>query len=321
MKKAVFFVPLSLVGLFFSVYILLASTTNFLSVEAGYAIGEVSRWCERISGGYFREPANALSNLGFMITGLLMFWILANEKKIVGSRFHGPTITALTYATAAVWLGPGSLLMHGTHTTWGQWADWLSMIMWISIPWLVNIFTIKNWKESLFLKTYLFIVGIYGILSWFLGTGLGVNFNFWFLSIALWVITEVLQSFYSPTVRYLSGFVGIAVMAVFGIFPTDIIQEPTKFWWIILFWIPAFFINEKHRSNKRYFPWYWLGIAFYMTAFTIWLQGYPNKPFCNPDSLIQPHAIWHILSSCATLSFFFFFRTTSDHHTRVKKFY
>ena len=321
MKKAVFFIPLSLVGLFFSAYILLASTTNFLSVEAGYAIGEVSRWCERISGGYFREPANALSNLGFMITGLLMFWILANEKKIVGSRFHGPTITALTYATAAVWLGPGSLLMHGTHTTWGQWADWLSMIMWISIPWLVNIFTIKNWKESLFLKTYLFIVGIYGILSWFLGTGLGVNFNFWFLSIALWVITEVLQSFYSPTVRYLSGFVGIAVMAVFGIFPTDIIQEPTKFWWIILFWIPAFFINEKHRSNKRYFPWYWLGIAFYMTAFTIWLQGYPNKPFCNPDSLIQPHAIWHILSSCATLSFFFFFRTTSDHHTRVKKFY
>ena len=119
MNRTVFFVPLSLVGLFFTVYILLASTTNFLSVEPGYAIGEVSRWCERISGGYFREPANALSNLGFMFTGLLMFWILANEKKIKGSRFHGPTITALTYATAAVWLGPGSLLMHGTHTALG----------------------------------------------------------------------------------------------------------------------------------------------------------------------------------------------------------
>ena len=309
MNKAVFFIPLSLVGLFFTIYILLASTTNFLSVEPGYAIGEVSRWCERISGGYFREPANALSNLGFISTGLLMFWILASEKKIKGSRFHGPTITALTYATAAVWLGPGSLLMHGTHTAWGQWADWLSMIMWISIPWLVNIFTIKNWEESLFLKTYLFIVGIYGILSWFLGTGLGVNFNFWFLSIALWIITEVLQSFYRPMVRYLSGFIGIAVMAVFGIFPNEIIQELTKYWWIILFWIPAFFINQKHQSNKRYFPWYWLGIVFYMTAFVIWLQGYPNQPLCNPDSLIQPHAIWHILSSCATLSFFFFFRT------------
>ena len=24
------------------------------------AIGEISRWCERVSGGFFREPANTL---------------------------------------------------------------------------------------------------------------------------------------------------------------------------------------------------------------------------------------------------------------------
>ena len=121
------------------VYILLAATTNFLSVEAGYAIGEVSRWCERISGGYLGEPANALSNLGFTTTGLIMFWILLTKKN-VKIRFSWPTPTALLYASAALFLGPGSLLMHGTHTTWGQWADWLSMIMYISIPWLVNVF-------------------------------------------------------------------------------------------------------------------------------------------------------------------------------------
>ena len=27
-------------------------------------IGEASRWCERVSGGAFREPVNTLSNLG-----------------------------------------------------------------------------------------------------------------------------------------------------------------------------------------------------------------------------------------------------------------
>ena len=311
MNKNIFYIPLSLVGLFFTLYFLLASTTNFLSVEPGYAIGEISRWCERISGGFFREPANALSNIGFMTTGLLMFWILANEKKIEGSRFHGPTPTALTYAGAAVFLGPGSLLMHGTHTAWGQWADWLSMIMWISIPWLVNIFTMKNWRESLFVKTYLIVVGLYGLLSWFLGTDLGINFNFWFLSIALWVITEVLQTFYSKTVRLLSGFVGIAVLAVFGRFPDEIIANFSEYWWVTLFWIPALFINEKHKSNKKYFPWYWLGIFFYISAWIIWLQGYPGQPYCDPDSILQPHAIWHILSSCATLSFFFFFRTAT----------
>ena len=95
MNLKVFYIPLSVSGLFFFIYFLLASTTNFLSVEPGYAIGEISRWCERISDGHFREPANALSNIGFMLTGLFMFWILANEKKVEGSRFHGPTITAL----------------------------------------------------------------------------------------------------------------------------------------------------------------------------------------------------------------------------------
>ena len=137
------------------------------------------------------------------------------------------------------------------------------------------------------------------------------NFNFWFLSIALWVITEVLQTFYSKPVRLLSGFVGIAVLAVFGRFPDEIIANFSEYWWVTLFWIPALFINEKHESNKKYFPWYWLGIFFYISAWIIWLQGYPGQPYCDPDSILQPHAIWHILSSCATLSFFFFFRTAT----------
>ena len=34
------------------------------------AIGEISRWCERVSGGFFREPSNTLGNLGFIATGL-----------------------------------------------------------------------------------------------------------------------------------------------------------------------------------------------------------------------------------------------------------
>ena len=310
MNRLLFYAPLGLSFLFFLIYLLLAANTNFISVEAGYAIGEVSRWCERISDSYFREQANALSNIGFMTTGLIMFWILARETRVSGSRFHGSAPTAILYAATAWFLGPGSLLMHGTHTTWGQWADWLSMIMYISIPWLVNLFTTKNWKESLFIKTYLIIVGLYGFLSWHLGTGLGINFNFWFLSIALWVITEVLQSLYTPILRILSGFVGIGVMSVFGVFPNEIFTNLDQYWWIALFWIPAIFINKKSDYSKRYTPWFWLGVFFYVSAFIIWLQGYPEQPLCNPDSIFQPHAMWHLLSACATFSFFFFFRTT-----------
>ena len=44
------------------------------------AIGEISRWCERVSYGLFREPSNALSNLGFMFAGLMMLRILATDS-------------------------------------------------------------------------------------------------------------------------------------------------------------------------------------------------------------------------------------------------
>ena len=94
----VFLLPLVTVIAFFALYFVQASTTSFLSVEKGYAIGEVSRWCERISGGFFREPFNALSNLGFITTGLIMFWIIAHEPKNQESRFVGPTPVAILYA-------------------------------------------------------------------------------------------------------------------------------------------------------------------------------------------------------------------------------
>ena len=192
MNKKVFFIPLSASFLFFVAYLLLAQTGSFLSVEPGYSINDVSRWCERISGGYFREPSNALSNIGFITTGLIMFWILSRESR-GKSRFHGASPTAIIFATAALFLGPGSLLMHGTHTAWGQWADWLSMIMFISIPWLVNIFVIKDYSENVFAKTYVSYITIYALISWNFGNDLGIGLNLWFLSIALWVIKEALQ--------------------------------------------------------------------------------------------------------------------------------
>ena len=70
-------------------YVLLASMGYMLSVEPGLSIGGISRWCERVVDGIFREPANALSNLGFMISGLIMFKVLSDEKPRDNQRFYG----------------------------------------------------------------------------------------------------------------------------------------------------------------------------------------------------------------------------------------
>ena len=51
----------------------------------------------------------------------------------------------------------------------------------------------------------------------------------------------------------------------------------------------------------------------YITAWIIWLQGNltinPNSEFCNPDSLIQAHGIWHILTAVSTIFFFYHYRS------------
>ncbi|GIS38323.1 MAG: hypothetical protein Ct9H90mP10_07240 [Actinomycetota bacterium] len=39
------------------------------------AIGEISRWCERVRGGLLREPSNPLGNLGFFLSVYICFII------------------------------------------------------------------------------------------------------------------------------------------------------------------------------------------------------------------------------------------------------
>ena len=110
------------------------------------AIGEVSRWCERVAPGLLREPVNTLANLGFVAVGLTIFGILARDERLgrrtvvspEGSRtvdrFVGNTPTALLYAAAATFLGPGSMLMHGSHLRLGAWLDNVSMVAYVLVP-------------------------------------------------------------------------------------------------------------------------------------------------------------------------------------------
>jgi len=309
-KSHSFYLALAICLIYFAVYIILGSKGISLSLEPNESIGDISRWCERVSGGIFREPANALSNIGFMIMGLLMFWVLTNDKaKLNSNQFHGLTPISSLYAGASIFLGPGSMLMHGTHTEWGEWADNLSMIMYIIIPWLLNIKEMGDWSIKRFFSTYFLIVLVYALARWFFGSELGINLDLFGLSIGLWVISETLFRFWSPAFRWISGFVGFFVAAVFGIMPNEIFSNLNEYWWIVLFWIPAIFSIRAPTVKRNYSPWFFAGMITYVLAFIIWLQGYPDTPYCKPDSIIQPHAIWHLMTAFSTWCFFKFFRT------------
>jgi len=279
--------------------------------------GELSRWCERVSAGLFREPVNALSNLGFMVAGVVMFLVLTRDRteRPRSNRFHGLTPLAVLYAGATTCLGAGSLLMHGTNTAWGAWADNLGMVGYILVPWLINVAEMGRWPVRRLFAVYLVLMVVYGIGYALWGGKLGINLDLFELSIALWGISELLYRFWSPLVRLLSGLSGFAIAAAFGIMPWEMLAAPAKFWWVILFWIPAVLSHHEPRGRRAYAPWYVAGVAIYMIAFAIWLTGRPDNPWCRPDSLIQAHGIWHLLNAVAILCFFKFLRTEQPRAT------
>ena len=197
--------------------------------------------------------------------------------------------------------------MHGTNTNWGGWADNLSMIMFIILPWLYNIYSMSNWTSKQLISIYISIVVIYSIWRWFTDWGLGINFNLFGVSIGLWAISETLYRFWTPSFRFLSGFVGFIVLLLFGTMPNEVFNNFSEYWWVILFWLPGLLATKK-PLNTRTYKWYFLGMIAYFSAFAIWLTGVPDNELCEPDSIIQAHSIWHLLSALATYFFFLHFR-------------
>ncbi len=308
MNNNPFYIALSITGLFTIVFFYLSSKGLIQSQEEAFLIGEASRWCERVSDGWFREPVNTLSNFGFVIIGLIIFWIISNESTSENNLFFGVTGITLIYATAAVYLGPGSMLMHATNTEWGGWADNLSMVMYIVIPWLYNISLMAKWSIKKFVITYFAIIVIYAVLRWLYGWGLGIGFNLFGTSIGLWFISEALYRFWSPSFRFLSGFLGFFVMFLFGTSPIDIFNNISDYWWTLLFWLPGLLANHK-PEGKRSTIWFILGMVVYFLAFAIWTTGVPDHQNCIPDSFIQAHGIWHLLTALATFLFFIHYRS------------
>ena len=306
-----FYISLVLSGLFVIAFFVLSALGYIQSIESQGIIGDASRWCERVSGGLFREPVNTLSNLGFMLVGIYIFYTITTDTNTSSNNyFVGLTGISILYASAAIFLGPGSMLMHGTNSGWGGWADNLSMIMYILIPWLYNIFRMSNWTVRRFLEIYFSIVVIYAVMRWISGWGLGINLELFSVSIGLWAISEFLFKFWSPLFRFLSGFVGFVVLALFGTTPLDVIANFSEYWWVILFWIPGLLSNKKPTTTRTY-KWYFLGMVAYFLAFFIWSTGVPDHALCRPDSLIQAHGIWHLLSAVATYCFFLHYRSES----------
>ena len=76
-----------------------------------------------------------------------------------------------------------------------------------------------------------------------------------------------------------------------------------------MFWLPALLATQRPDRERRYFPYFLLGVFLYVSAFVIWQTGKTAHPLCNPDALLQAHGLWHLMTAIATVCFFLFLRS------------
>ena len=95
---------------------------------SGADVGRGGRFCEAARDGTVLQPANCLSNLGFVVAGLLIAFQAGRPSTLgdVLPRYRG---LATAYACVVVLLGPGSAAMHATQAELGGDLDLLSMYL------------------------------------------------------------------------------------------------------------------------------------------------------------------------------------------------
>ena len=238
-----------------------------------------------------------------------MFFRLSKDATQGNAPLFGSFKIALLYASASTFLGPASMAMHGTHTRFGAWLDNVSMISYILILWIYNLKKLTKFSSRTFFITYSTLLAYYAYSYWYLDSGLGIGIDLFELSIGLWIATEVLVKMPNVYGRLLSGLTVLLTQQLFGSSVIDSLQNLQENWEMLLYFIPALIPNLHGGTERKYTPWFFIGVASFFGALMIWETGVPEHPWCEPDSWLQAHMVWHLLCAAATLSFFNFFRT------------
>jgi hypothetical protein len=64
--------------------------------------------------------------------------------------------------------------------------------------------------------------------------------------------------------------------------------------------------------DRRFWPWLAAALGSFGVAIVIWRLSWTGAPLCAPDSMLQGHAVWHLLAMAVTpFCVFFYLRTES----------
>jgi Ceramidase len=226
----------------------------------GPDVGRGANFCEAARDGWVKQPANSLSNLGFVVAGLLVAW-RAGRRDQLGDVLPRHDGLATSYACVVVVLGPASAAMHATQSEHGGDLDLLSMYLVASFA---AAYALMRWVRQgrvLFAQLFLLFVAACELIGLYDGT--------------------------VPVVEQ-SGNIAFAALLL-----TAVVLE-------IRLWLRAGRGSEQEpRTDLR---WGAASLGTILVAFAIW--NVTKSAWCDPHSLLQGHAAWHLL--CAASAYLLF---------------
>ncbi|HIF37588.1 MAG: hypothetical protein CXT75_10845 [Methanobacteriota archaeon] len=308
-ERKEFFVVLTVIISIFLLYGILYAVNDWTWTNTS-----ASGFCEKVQDSWIREPTNTISNFAFIFVGLYILWLAKDDSTDGHPSMSNRSWFLIMYAISCTAVGVGSFAMHGFNTGWGGWLDLTGMMMYITIPVFYNFSRFLRWNEKEFCMYYLGTNILLSILDWQYNIGIFV----WGLSIGIWLSQETAIKYQNqPIIIFL-----VPTLIVFTLFfnankdstPIDfVIQEYEA---IILWALLALFLHkiDEIKLERTHTPYFWAGFGSYLIATIIWEPSRTDGPLCDPDSLLQGHALWHLLGAVAMWCFYKYFRTESDNY-------
>ncbi len=231
-------------------------------------------FCEASAAGIIQQPANSWSNLGFAVAGIAIgahAWRAFSERARSVSRYQNRMRSRLLYpvlyATVAAFVGPASMALHASTTTWGGVIDLMSMFFWAAFVLAYGLARVLELDDRRFVSGYLGLVGAISIV-------------------------------------YLGGLVPISGSALFGV--VIALYAGVEVW---------IYVRRPDLVARR--GWLFATAAIFLTALAIWLPSRTGGPLCDPHSLVQGHAIWHLLNAVAMSTLYVFYLSERSRAARA----
>ena len=305
--------------------LLLLSVLYIVVGSSSWAVDPIespTQFCEDISDGLVKEPMNALSNFTYIIVGLVILWNLpsANVRGSNPMLEHG--MYPILYAAGSIYIGIGSFAMHGTNTNWGTSMDWTGMLFFISFPVYYNLSRQYAWTDRFFITLFFIVFILTAILDTYAANNnlvLIENFSddrklklsqitrdyMWSLYIGTWIIQEAKNLSNNRLVWMISLPVFACVTLSVGAPALQIIIL------CVIFTVIAILLhfNSGQELIRKSSPNLWIGLGFYVLGNVVWRFGREGESACNPDSLFQYHALWHLFTGLAVYYFYRYFLT------------